>query len=210
MNKIFIIGNGGHAKVVKDVINASSKYQIAGHLDDAIKEKHMVDGLIYDSLSNIDEYRNDFLFHIGIGNNLVREKIFEELDIKIEKFPVLIHPSAVIGSSAQIGLGSVVMPNAVINAEAEIGNHVIVNTASVIEHDNKISDYTHVSPNATLTGNVTLGKYSQVGAGATIIPNKRVGKNVIVGAGATVISNIENSCIVAGTPAKLIRSDRDE
>lgn len=210
MNKIMIIGNGGHAKVVKDIINASEKYDLAGFLDDAINELYEEDGLIYDSLTNINAYRNEYLFHIAIGNNAIRKRIFEELKIDVNRFPVLHHPTAVISSSVQIGFGSVAMANTVINADTQIGNHVIINTASVIEHDNKIDNYTHISPNATLTGNITVGEFSQIGAGATIIPNKTVGKNVIVGAGSTVINNIKDNCIVVGTPAKLIRSDRDE
>ncbi len=205
MKSIMIIGNGGHAKVIKDIISRNDSLTFKGYLDDNIKEFYERDGLIYDCLDNISKYYTDYYFIIAIGNNEIREVIYNRLNIPNERFQKLIDPSAIIGTNVKIGNGTVVMPNSVINADSVIGEHCIINTASIVEHDNYIENFVHISPNSTLTGGVKVGSGSQIGASATVIPQKSIGKNTIVGAGATVVSDIGDNEVVVGTPAKPIR-----
>lgn len=205
MKPILLIGNGGHAKVIKDIINQSKQFYFAGYLDDSIKKLHKEDNIIYDSLDNISNYIEDYYFIISIGNNEVREAIFKKIDIPIKKYPILVHQSSSIGSNVKIGQGTVVMANTVINADTRIGKHSIINTGAIVEHDNEISDFVHVSPNATLTGGVTVGTKTQIGASATVIPQVNIGKNTIVGASSTVVKDIDDNQVVVGVPAKPIR-----
>lgn len=205
MKPILLIGNGGHAKVVKEIIELSDEYELKGYLTDDITEYDKEENLIYDNLKNIHLYKAKYLFHIAIGNNHIRKKLFNKIKISIEQFPVLKHPSAIISSSAKIDNGTVIMANSVINAETSIGMHNIINTGSIIEHDNLIKDYVQISPNSTLTGGVEVGEASQIGASATVLPTLKIGDDVIVGAGATVVNHVANHQIVVGTPAKPIR-----
>lgn len=204
MKSILIIGNGGHAKVVRDVIEAEGTYKVCGYLDDNIEKMYKEKDIIFDNLKNIKLYQENYYFVIAIGNNKVRNKIFKKINVSIERFPVLIHPQAIISKTAEIGNGTVVMPGAIVNAETVVGQHAILNTASVVEHDCVIKDYTHISPGAVLTGNVTVGESTQVGANATVIPNLKIGAYVMVGAGSTVISNVRDNVTVVGSPAKII------
>lgn len=205
MKSILIIGNGGHAKVVKDVIEADGTYKVCGYLDDNIEKKYKEKDMIFDSLKNIQFYQENYYFVIAIGNNKIRNEIFDKINIPIEKFPTLIHPRAIISKLAEIGNGTVVMPGAIVNAEAVIGQHVIINSGSVVEHDCVIKDYSHISPGGILTGNVSVGERTQIGANATVIPNLNIGAHVMVGAGSTVISNVKDNVTVVGSPAKVIK-----
>lgn len=38
----------------------------------------------------------------------------------------------------------------------------------------------------------------------------KIGNNVMIGSGTVVIRNVEDNCVVAGVPAKLIRRKRNE
>jgi acetyltransferase-like isoleucine patch superfamily enzyme len=49
-------------------------------------------------------------------------------------------------------------------------------------------------------------KGASVGSGATILSNVTIGENAIVGAGAVVTKDVPANAIVAGNPAKLLRS----
>lgn len=196
------LGNGGHSKVIKDIIDASSDYVIAGFLDNKFSSYEENDKYFYDNLDNIQLYKEDYCFCLAIGNNFIRNKLFEEMKLDKNQFPTLIHPTSSISPSAQIDFGTVVMPNAVINANTKIGKHVIINSGAVIEHDNIIDDYVHISPNATLAGNVVIGECSHIAIGASILPQIKIGRNCIVGAGATVINEVNDKQIVVGTPAK--------
>lgn len=204
--KVIIIGAGGHAKVVADIVKSSGD-QIVGFLDDNIDLR---DNTIFEDkivlgttrVEDVEKYKDNY-FIIGIGSNRVRKIISE-------KYPELnwytaIHPSAIIGSNVEIGEGSVVMAGTIINTGTVIGKHCIINTSSSIDHDNVLEDYVHVSPGSHLAGAVKIMKGTWICAGVTIINNITIGKNNVIGAGATVIRNIEeeNSTFI-GIPAMKI------
>lgn len=197
MNRLVIIGAGGHGKVIADIA-IKCGYENINFVDDNLVDSCMGYPII-GTTSNLYHYEDgntDFI--IAIGNNEIRKKIAEEYGINWIK---LIHPSAIISTNVEIGTGTVVMANAVINAEAIIGNHCIVNTGSVIEHDNKIGKFVHISPNVSLGGNVIVGDLTHVGIGATVRNNIVIEKNIMIGAGAVVTKNITSKGTYIGIPA---------
>jgi acetyltransferase-like isoleucine patch superfamily enzyme len=56
---------------------------------------------------------------------------------------------------------------------------------------------------------VFIGHGADVGMNASILPGVRIGANSIVGAGAVVTQDVPEFAIVAGVPAKFLRSRRD-
>jgi acetyltransferase EpsM len=202
--KIAIIGQGGHSKVVRDIIKAMGEAEIVGCLDDKYNTEFYHEQVLYGPVDSARMITKDFpevRFFVAVGNNRVRKQIVERLGISNEFYVTLIHPTAQISSESVIGPGSVVMPCAVVNTDVQIGAHAIINTCAVVEHDSMIENFTHVSPNATLTGNVTVREGAQVGASATIIPGLEIGDWAMVGAGATVIHNIPANSTAVGVPA---------
>lgn len=207
--KIVIIGQGGHSKVIHDIITLSNEHEVIGYLDDKYKNFSITNKGIRGPISaayKAIEYNEKINFIIGIGDNKTRKKIFEFLEFPMELFATLIHPSAILSPSVKIGKGTVIMANTIINTDACIGHHTIINSGSIIEHDNNIGNFVHVSPNATLTGNVKIDNGVHIGAGTTIIPGVHVGEFTIIGAGATVTKNIPSNCTAVGVPAKIINS----
>lgn len=207
MKEIILLGAGGHAAVILDILKAQiacgEQIHIKGLLDDSDKLTCMGYPVL-GPISKINQYMDEkTYFIIAIGANQVRQQLATLLPD--DKFYTVIHPSAILGSGVSVGSGSVVMPNVTINANSQIGRHVIVNTGAIVEHDNVIEDYVHLSPRATLCGGVTVGQMTHVGAGATVIQGKVIGKNSIIGAGATVITNIPDEVVAVGTPAKVIK-----
>ena len=205
--KIVMIGQGGHSKVIKDIILSNKAYEIVGYLDDQYEDVTIVDNTYFGPISSVYDMINDFKqakFVIAIGNNKVRKKIAEKLDLPDNCYVTLIHKTAVISPNAKIGNGTVVMPNAVINADTQIGNHSIINTGSVVEHDNVLGDFVHISPQATLTGSIIIEEGAHIGAAATLIPSVKIGEWSVIGAGAVVIEDIPPNCTAVGIPAKVI------
>ena len=161
--EIIIIGAGGHGKVVCDAIIAQDKYNIAGFADASIAVGDTVTGTykVLAAQNNIHTLQNDIAFFIvAIGNNQVREKIFNSSK-QYFKAATVIHPSAVIGSDVKIGEGTVVLANAVINATSSIGENTIINAGVIIDHDCKIGNNIHLSvgtivgSNSEIAGNHT-------------------------------------------------------
>lgn len=192
MKKVVILGAGGHARVIADIIKASND-KLIGFLDDnlevqgkTIYEDEIVLGTFDEGIAKYEEY----YFIIGIGNNKIRKLISEKYPNL--KWYTAIDPTAIIGSNVTIAEGTVIMPGAVINIGTKIGKHCIVNTCSSLDHDNVLEDYVHISPGSHLAGTVLIGESTWIGAGVTVINNISIAKNNIIGAGATVIRNIED------------------
>ncbi|MBD3107688.1 acetyltransferase [Bacillus sp. AGMB 02131] len=205
MEKIILIGNGGHSRVIRDLVLANKKFELFAVLDDQFT-KVVKSDILYAPISYIKELEQSYEFKIilAIGNNKIRKKIVTELKIPSDKYASLLHPSAVISPSVKIGYGTVIMPKVVINANTVIGNHVIINSSAVVEHDNVIEDFAHIAPNATLTGLVKVGEGTQISAAASVIPGIAIGEWCMIGAGSTIIHNIPSYSKAVGSPAKVI------
>lgn len=200
MKQIAIYGASGHGKVVAEIAEDLG-YKIVAFIDKQKKQIFEFESITY------QEFKDKFInieVIIAIGNNKIREKIFNELINDNIKIATLIHPSAIVSKRAKIDIGTVVMAGVVVNSEAKIGKCVILNSSSVIEHENIIDDFVHISPNVALAGDVSVGKFTHIGIGVTIIQGIKIGQNSIIGAGSVVIRDIEDNSKVVGVPAKKI------
>lgn len=201
--QVVIIGAGGHAKVIADIIEKSGD-QIIGFLDDRIEKGTKIIGnyKVIGNLNNkcqLSMANSDYEFIIAIGNNQIRRGISNTANLK---FYTAIHPSAQIGLDVEIKEGTVIMANACINSLAKIGRHCIVNTGAIIEHDSIIEDFVHISPNAALGGTVKIGENTHVGIGSVIKNNITICGDCTIGAGAVVVENITESGIYVGVPTR--------
>ncbi|CEN84566.1 hexapeptide transferase family protein [[Clostridium] sordellii] len=213
MKNIIVIGAGGHASVVIEIIEAminnGSQINIYGLLDDSNEKTEFMGYKILGNVENIKLYANENTeFVIAIGNNTVRKTI--SMEFKDLKYFTAIHPTAIISNRVDINEGTVIMPRVIINSNTKIGKHSIINSGSIIEHDSKIESFTHISPGVTLCGGVKVGEESHIGANSTVIQYKNIGANTVVGAGSTVINDIDSDVVVVGSPAKIKRGNRNE
>lgn len=204
MHKVTLLGNGGHAKVIRDIIKRIDNVELYAILDGKIENKYIESNVVFDSMNNLVDYK-DTQFIIAIGNNHVRERLVNQFQLSDSNFISLVDPSAVISPSATIGIGTVVMPKSVINADAVIGKHSIINSGAIVEHDNELGDYTHISPGATLSGTVTVGNFTHIGSGSVVIPNIQIGENCVIGAGSVIIKDIKSNVTAVGNPARTIK-----
>ncbi|MRH42693.1 acetyltransferase [Aquibacillus halophilus] len=209
--RVVIVGDGGHSKVVQEMVNLKNERQIVAILDDKYGNKIEVNDIVFGPLPLIHHILDhEIKVIIAIGNNLIRKKVVSLLNLRAEQFLTIIHSTAVVSSTARVGNGTVIMPNVVINAETTIGDHCIINTGAIVEHESVINDYAHISPSATLTGNVHVGEGVNIGAGATIIPGIRVDKWSVIGAGSTVIKHIPAGCKAVGSPARILKNNQQD
>ncbi len=207
MEKVIVIGDGGHAKVVIDIIECENKYEIIG-----VTSKDKTHGKFfgYDILGNdsvlIDYFKKGIKnVAIGVGgftDNVLRKKIFEKLDAIGFNIINAIHPSAVVSKYAKLGRGVVIFPNASINTDAILKDNVILVTNSSVDHESVIESHVLISAGVTVGANVSVGEGSLLGIGATVVSEKKIGKNTLVAAGACVVKDIGNNLRVFGIPAR--------
>jgi carbonic anhydrase/acetyltransferase-like protein (isoleucine patch superfamily) len=119
----------------------------------------------------------------------------------------VVDPTAVVAGSATIGTGTYVNGAAVIGGAARIGEFAFINRGANIGHHAEIGDFASVGPGAILCGSVRLARGAIAAAGAIILENLEIGRNSVVAAGAVVRESVADRCLVAGNPARIVRSD---
>ena len=195
---MYLIGAGGHAKVVRDILDACS-IPFSGVVTDNLKEVTFMGKKILHSIDEVDEAI------ICVGNNRTRKKLAEELSQQGVTFGMGIHPSVIMSKYASVDEGTVIMQEVVIQSCAKIGKHCIVNTSASIDHDNVLGDFVHISPHATLCGEVEVGEGTWIGAGTVVKQCVKIGKWSIIGAGSVVVNDIPDGVLAYGNPCKIIR-----
>ena len=137
--------------------------------------------------------RRDY-FIAAIGDNRARQRLRGQMTV--------IHPTATISPSAEIGRGSFIAARAFIGPKAKVGRGAIINTGAIIEHECAVGDYAHVASGAVLSGRAQVGDGALVGAGAVIRLGQRVGAWATVGCGAVVVKDVPAGEKWAGNPAR--------
>lgn len=201
---VLIVGAGGHAKVVIELLRAMGA-PIAGLIDrDPTRQVLGISCIgTDDDLPRLRAEGLDRAF-VAIGDNRLRLELGRKLVAGGFELVNAISPSATISPSASLGRGVAIMAGAIINAEARISDLAIVNTGAVIDHDCVIGQAAHIAPGAALAGSIEIGDGAFVGVGASVIPNRKIGAFATVGGGACVVRDVDPSATVVGVPARPI------
>lgn len=205
MNKpIIIIGNGGHASVLTEILLAKGE-EIIGFTALNLEDNDF--GLSYlgrdENILNYQPSEIELVLGLGmIQPSPIREKIFNDFRSRNYRFKSIIHPSAIISPSVNLGQGIQIMAGAIIQTNTKIADNTIINTGAIIDHDCQIGSQVHIAPGTKLSGNVHIQKGTHIGVGVTIIQGIRIGENCLIGAGAVVINDIKSNVKAFGVPAK--------
>lgn len=204
---LVIIGGGGHARVVLDLVRTQGREPL-GYIDTASPHGPMtrLDGMRY--LGELTEAIEDLRsiehleFLVAVGDNGGRARMYEEA-LRHGLYPAAaIHPTALVLGGAQIDPGAQICARAIIGVSARVRSNAIVNTAATIDHDGDIGEHASVAPGVLLAGGVTIGVGSHIGIGAVIRERINVGSWATVAAGAVVVHDVAEGSRVAGVPAR--------
>ena len=203
---MFIIGAGGHGKSVAEVA-ITAGFKIIGFIAPNHASQEFLGVRIFPELPKDISQRPESI-GIAIGTNYIREQVWMNLSqvIPLNRFPVIIHPSAVVAQSAILGPGSTIHQNSVVGPFSNIGKFCTINTSSSVDHDSTIEDFASIGPGVHMGGGVHVGQRSHIAIGATAIHNIQVGKDSIVGAGSCVIQSVPDCTVSMGVPARVVRN----
>jgi len=208
---LVIIGGGGHAKVVIDILqDAGVPLCCCVVADREVKEVLGVPVVGDDSVLPrlfADGIRSAM---VAVGDNRKRMEITHAVRTLGFRLANAISPRAVVSRSVRLGAGIAIMPGAVVNAGSQIGDGAIINTGATVDHDCVIGAYAHVAPGTNLAGKVRLGEGAFLGVGSRAIPGITVGAWTTVGAGGVVIRDLGENVVAVGVPAVVIRCGNRE
>lgn len=196
MERILILGMGGHAKSIVDAIERENKYEIAGYVvnddtDSVSTEKYPILGNDNDLHKLFLQGIHNAAIGIGfLGNSNLRKRLYEKIIGIGYNVPIVCDPTAIIASGVSVGEGTFIGKGTILNTDSKIGKMCIINTGAIVEHDCLVGDFSHISVGTVLCGEVSIGKDVFVGANATVIQGRQVADTCIVGAGEVVRRNV--------------------
>lgn len=125
-----------------------------------------------------------------------------------------IEPGAIIRDQVTIEDNAVVMMGAVINIGAEIGAGTMIDMGAILGGRATVGKNSHIGAGAVLAGviepasadPVRIGDNVLVGANAVVIEGVQVGNGSVVAAGAIVTQDVPENVVVAGVPARVIKT----
>lgn len=190
--KLILMGAGGHAKVLLDLIRACNM-PLLGVCDPHLAQtgvplwrglKVMGDDTAIEAYSPAQVQLVNGLGGAG------RRAMHDRCSAAGYRFATLVHPSALLGSGVQLGAGVQLMAGVIIQTDVAVGAGSIVNTAAQVDHDGIIGQHVHVAPGVVLAGEVTLGNGVFVGPGSIIGRGVQVGDDAVIGAGTTLLESL--------------------
>lgn len=208
---MLILGAKGFAKEVLEVIHQLDQTTNLTFYDDVNDD---IGDLLYNKfpvLKSIEDASNFFKkidnrFTIGIGNPVLRKKLYDKFISIGGEFSSTVSPLAHIGNFGnQIDAGCNIMTGSIITSDIKIKKGALINLNCTIGHDSIIGEFVELSPGVSISGNCKLGDYTVLGTNATVLPKVTIGKNVIVGAGAVVTKDVPDNSLVVGIPGKIIK-----
>ena len=200
MGEVYVVGAGGHARVVVGLLEAAGR-SVAGLFDDdPARAGTEVLGVpvLGPALAFAGEGAEAVL---AIGGNAARRAVADRLAGRF-RWATVVHPVAWVHRSVRLGEGTVVFAGAVVQPEARLGAHVVVNTAASVDHECVVGDLAQIAPGARLAGNVHVDEGAFVGIGASVVQGRRIGAWSTVGAGAVVVRDVPPGVTVVGVPAR--------
>lgn len=208
--KIAIIGAGGQARIVYEILSYDRNIEVVAFVDNIVHgsdERIMGVPVLGDHSVLPKLIKNGVKGAIiAVGDNEIRATHFEKLRSMGLELVKAIHPTASIALSVKIGVGVTVAIGAIISTGARIGDNVIINTGAIIDHEDEIEDHVHVGPGCSLAGRVIIKRGAFIGIGSVVKEYLTIGENTIIGAGSVVLDDIPNNVVAVGAPAKVIKN----
>lgn len=137
---------------------------------------------------------------ITVGSPATKARMRETLGAQGVRFQTLVHPSAIVGGTSELGAGCIVCPGCVVTANVRIGRHVTLNVCATVGHDSVVGDYSTLGGHSDVTGGATLEEGVFLGSHAVVAPRVRVRAFAVVGAGTVAFRDVARGATVLGVP----------
>ena len=211
-------GASGHAKVLRECLSSTGSTLLCTFDNDFAVPPPFPDVVLHHGAVGLERWLmslpspGDVGYLVAIGGDKGRERLAIQDMLRQHglRSMTAVHPTAFVTSDAVVGAGSQILAQTGVAVGSIIGCGCIINTGAIVDHECFIEDGVHLCPGARLAGCVSVGACATIGTGAIVLPRIRIGADAIVGAGAVVIDDVPEGAIVAGNPAKLLRTSRDD
>ncbi len=212
MKKIVVLGADPQARIIPDILGALNDLELIGFVEWGEGRKFLIGDAAGFPVFSGNQFPEEVQSQMGSFEVIIamspmekrKERIRQIKDLSLNPVTI-IHPSAVISKSAEIGRGCLICPGVIIGPGAKIGDHTILNSAVTIDHDTVIQENVIMGAGVHLPGYVKVHSDTFIGVGSCSVNGVTIGHNCLIGAGSVVTKDIPDNVIAAGVPAKEIR-----
>ncbi len=203
MDKLILIGGGGHCAACLDVLKQEKRFAVAAVVDRPEKLGETVCGLAItatdDDLPELIGLHKNVLISIGqIKTAEPRQRAYDHACALGAELPAIISPFSIVSDCAELGAGTIIMHQALLNSRVRIGQNTIINTRALIEHDSIVGNHCHISTAAVLNGGCRVDDGCFVGSSAVLREGVRLGSGCVIGCGAVVLADVPENSTVYG------------
>ena len=198
--RALIFGSSGHARVIASLIHVRYKDITFVTLDGS--HGSLAESLVF---ADSDRLRASVDVYLGIGDNQIRRRLFEQLAEARFELPSCIADRVFVAHDAVVEKSALLCPGAVVMSGARVGRNVIVNTNSSVDHDCEVGDHTQIAAGVSLGGATKIETNCFLGMRCATLPGIRIGSNSHVMAGSLVVKDIPADVVAGGYPAVIVR-----
>jgi len=206
MRDVVVVGGGRFGLEVvtylHDLAKSGAAPAVRGVIDDSSPDLSDFPGGVRQigSLSDWDPEGFDHI--IAIGDSAVRWKVAALLRDRSARFLSMIHPTAYVADTAEIGPGAVICPLAFVGPYARMGAHGVINVQASLGHDARLGTAAVLSPGAKVSGRGEIGEGAFLGTLAVMTPGSKLGAFSKLAAGSVWFGNAPDGALVVGNPGK--------
>lgn len=215
MKKLVILGGSGIGMIAASVAQDLGNYEVLGFLNDVIEPGTMIGKYrkvpVLGKTDDLPKYlaQKDTMFfiaYVGLQNEKDTYHKIESLQIPIDRFATLIHPTAIIPKGfCGIGEGVLFAPLCQLSPDTTVSDNCILLPNSFLGHDSFMDRFAHVATNGVVGANVKIGKAVHIGSNATIREKITIGDYSLIGAGSVVLKDVPENSVIVGNPGKVLK-----
>jgi sugar O-acyltransferase (sialic acid O-acetyltransferase NeuD family) len=145
--RLLIVGAGGHGWSLAEAVLMVDQFNLVGFLDDGafVRGEAVLGFPVLGPATAFENYESHATHAVvAIGSNVLRQKLFAQLQAAGFALTTVIHPKAIVSPRALLGSGVAVMVGAILGTEAMLSQGAIVNCGAVVDHDAQVHDFSHL------------------------------------------------------------------
>ena len=206
---LLVVGAGGFAREAVEAIRAVNELQPTWRLrglldDDPARHGAMVGGVPVIGPLELVHDLPEALVVLTTGrpdNYVSRPLIAARLGLPDARYATIVHPTAAIGSTCTVGVGSVLLAHVDLTADVRVGRHVALMPQVVLPHDARVDDFATLASGVRVGGACHVAEGAYIGAGACLRENITVGPRALVGMASVVTRDVPGERVWLGSPA---------
>ncbi len=212
---VVILGAGGYAGVVYEILRMRPDVTVLGSTDKALglsERSHSEETPLPilgddDFLPELADQHENLHAILGLGPDLMSVRARLVYTLQRQGIPQInaIHPQAIVSEDAVLGSGAVIRAGAVVSSRTVFGDACAVCVGATIDHHVTLGTNVFVGQGAHISSYVYVGDHVVIEIGTMINRRVVIGEGARITGGAFVNTDVPARAVVVGVPGRVVR-----